>query len=161
MTLPAYSERLFCTVIVLFCIAGAPPASACSCVDASLQDHFSRSDTVVFGLVTGLQLASTGEGYMQSSADPVAVQITPFEIYKRANSVLPGFNTVISSASCGYSFRLGGFYTIFADERGHISLCSGTFQWLGRGSLEKQQKLRSLAGFDLEVIVQMPEEKSH
>lgn len=99
-----------------------PPAFACSCVEAPLQDHLD-ADVIVAGIVdatTEPLLATQGERTMRVHVDRV-YQGTAEE-----------WLDVDTGGPCGFDYPLEGREVLFMTEDGDdlsVSLCGGTDQF--------------------------------
>lgn len=123
---------------------------ACDCVEPyPVKDELNRSSAVFSGKVVKM-VDENKNKLIQSSADPIAVQIEVKETWKGLNQKQLLVYTERNSASCGYEFDLDNEYLVYAmevDGQLKVSLCSRTkllsaatsdLQELGKG--EKPSK---------------------
>ena len=118
------------TLLVLLATAGAawlhfnvPPATACSCVALTPAQAFERADTVFVGKVVSFKVRSGLLG--QSSVDPASAQFAVEEVWKGPRQETLTIRTVRSEGSCGFNFRDGLTYLVYARD-GQTGLCDRT-----------------------------------
>lgn len=140
------SFLLAVTTTVFFCTTLLAPdrAYACSCaVEAGVtkqervQEAFSQANAVFAGKVTGVE--DPPPSSVVSSADPVTVTFDVSEAWKGVQAETLEITTPMSGASCGYEFKAGEEYLVYAPEDMEIWLCGET-------------KLLSDAKVDLETL---------
>ena len=141
-----FSTRINSIVVVLaFCVlaqlAGAPPADACSCMSSGPAcQAFWTTDVVFDGTVTTIEPTSREETFsgrtFQVSEFVVTLQVR--QSWKGVEGETVQVTTSGSGASCGFDFKIGGRYMVFAsrggsDSRPRVSLCSSTRAYNGTG----------------------------
>ncbi len=105
---------------------------ACTCIRVPPEESFERSTAVFAGRVVEKEFSKSIpelilRGY--SSADPVKVTFEVSEIWRGPDYKTIVLTTAVSEASCGYSFREGEEYLVYAygkENRLETGLCSGT-----------------------------------
>ncbi|RIX51692.1 hypothetical protein D3P08_14805 [Paenibacillus nanensis] len=125
-------------------------ASACSCaIVSNVQEAKQSSDAVFDGTVIGKKTAS--KLFASSSADPVTWTFQVNEVWKGKVAPVLSVTSAESGDSCGYEFREGQRYVVYARKTGEtldVSLCSRTALYsaagqdladLGVGSVPPQQ----------------------
>jgi hypothetical protein len=147
-------------LVILACIVliKPKPALACSCLAPPSASAALAGSTAVFaGRVVRLELSNEPDGFNSQ----VKVTIEAAQVWKGAAQIRPVVQTDISGAGCGYDFRLGEEYLVYAhgqDSRLYVSLCSLTkplanatldLQALGNG----QRVLAEGVNFTIPVIV--------
>jgi len=124
---------------------------ACSCdMPGNAQEELDRSSAVFSGEVIGI-LDKNKNGYIQSSADPIAVLFEVEETWKGVTQSQVIVYTAKDSTSCGYQFALNTKYLVYAYESDgslNTSICSKTtpltlavddMDELGEGELPTEQ----------------------
>lgn len=119
---------------------------ACSCATSeSVTDESGRSDAVFEGSVVSMK--QSGISLFQSSADAVKTTFHVNEVWKGLVTSEIAVISARSSESCGFEFKSGQRYLVYARETGkslEVSLCSRTTQYsdagedltaLGKGSI--------------------------
>lgn len=108
-------------------------ASACSCArqpgkseQAIAEEAFSRSQAVFTGEVIEVGEPRQQPGGGTSSADPVPVSFRVAQVWKGTETEPVEVTTPSSDASCGYPFREGASYLVYASEGLEVDLCSNT-----------------------------------
>lgn len=116
-------------IIIAVSVVAAPrSALACSCVEpGSAQETMKRSDTVFEG--TAISVKSLAPDLFRSSRSRVKASFQVNEVWK--GHVAPQIEvlTAGSEDSCGYSFKEGERYLVYARATGsslEANLCSGT-----------------------------------
>ncbi|CAM4269761.1 hypothetical protein FHS16_002020 [Paenibacillus endophyticus] len=116
-------------IIIAVSVFTAPrSALACSCVEpGSVQETMKRSDTVFEG--TAISVKSITSDIFRSSGSRIKASFQVNEVWK--GHVAPHIEvlTAGSEESCGYSFKEGERYLVYARATGsslEASLCSGT-----------------------------------
>jgi preprotein translocase subunit SecG len=145
--------------------------SACSCMQPEPPLSSLDQSTAVFsGKVTEIKNAFTFESLIGigSSRDPKEVTIEVSKVWKGSDYKTIIIETAMSSASCGYPFKVGEEYVVYAyGEEGKLtaSLCSRTrllrdadvdFAELGEGkvpSIEGSNKTFDLSGYLIIFLV--------
>ena len=97
----------------------AGPASACTCVPASPEEHADYARVVFTGRVLTIE--------REEFEHTVRFRVT--KLYKGHVDRRVTVVTASNSAACGCSFREGGKYTVFGRRRSEpfsTNLCSGT-----------------------------------
>lgn len=118
-------------------------ASACSCAmtggtpQQRAEIALSESTTVFAGEMVGVDPPS--DAPITNSAAPVTVTFQVSEAWKGCEQDTLQVTTARSSVSCGYEFREGEEYLVYASQGNQVSLCSET-------------KPLSKAAADLEVL---------
>jgi len=106
------------------------PAYACSCaMPESVAEELNRSDAVFDGTVVAAHRPKKWYSLTQSSADPVTWTFEAHEIWKGKVASTIKVTSAQSSASCGYEFKEGARYIVYARSTGDsldVSLCSRT-----------------------------------
>jgi len=120
----------FLAAIGLF---AAAPAFACTCIGTfsglpACQQRWEYS-TVFVGRVTRIDPPPARADGLISSADRVQVRLDVIEAFTGLADRVAEVTTARDSASCGYGFKVGETYLIYANRANgalHVSLCSGT-----------------------------------
>lgn len=108
-------------------IGAAPPCFACSCIESSDQEQYSRADVVFTGKATERHDPSAGGP--QGSADPIHWTFDVDGTQKGHTNDPVVLETSRDEASCGVTFVVGRRYQVYATNTGeylHTDLCSGT-----------------------------------
>jgi len=124
---------------------------ACSCAEpGSPLEELERSSAVFSGEVIGI-VDKNKNGYLKSSADPIAVLFEVEETWKGVTQSQVLVYTERDEASCGYQFALNTKYLVYAHESDgslKTSYCSKTtpltlavddIDELGEGELPTEQ----------------------
>jgi hypothetical protein len=132
--------------------ASVTPADACSCLASGPAcQSFWKADAVFDGTVTAMHPITREETIPPQRT----VQITDSQVTMSVRQAWKGLDAAItdvitssSGASCGFDFKIGRRYLVFAhrnasDGRLHVSLCSFTREFDGTG--ESADFLASLA----------------
>lgn len=133
-------------IITYFCIINTAIVSACSCVSPfpSPQESLEKSAAVFAGKVTNIDIPNE---IIISSTDPVAVTFNVSEIWKGPDYRTLVVTTARDGVSCGYSFKQGEEYIVYAYEEedklstnicwrtGLIADAGEDLQVLGKGNL--------------------------
>ncbi len=110
---------------LLALLAGAEPAHACTCAPSgSPTEALAEADAVFAGEVTAVRPLGHPP-FRLSSADPVAVEFKVSQIWKGPRRDILTVETEWSEISCGYEFKKGGTYIVYARD-GSTGLCSRT-----------------------------------
>ena len=109
---------------LLALLAPAQPAHACSCVQFTRAELFERADAVFAGEATAVK-APFRIPFTGSGLDPVTVEFAVSQVWKGPQQGTMTVTTARSEASCGYRFREGGKYIVYARDR-ETGLCAGT-----------------------------------
>jgi hypothetical protein len=130
-------------------------AAACSCARASsVQEAQDGSDSIFEGTVTTVK--SSSASLLSSPAKAVKASFQVNEVWKGHVSPTIDVLTAAGSESCGYEFKEGERYLVYARATGkalEVSLCSQTvlhsqaeehFMVLGSGSLPPQSNLNDM-----------------
>jgi hypothetical protein len=110
-------------------VGGPSTAFACSCMLQSPHAYASNASVVFTGVVTSVN--GFPRGLVCSSTSPVAVSFDVETVYKGDVPRLVTLHTVVSGASCGYTFEAGKRYTVFprmADGKLDSGLCDGNVE---------------------------------
>ena len=123
-------RRALVILIVAVALAGGPrPAAACSC-PLSPQDSYASRATMVFtGVVTSV--SGFPLGLVCRSDSPVAATFDVETVYKGDVPRTVTVHTVVSGASCGYTFEVGKRYTVFpwaVNGKLDAGLCRGNVE---------------------------------
>lgn len=125
-------------------------AYACSCVsERTVQENRELSDSVFEGVA--ITVKDSSSSMLQSSTDPIKASFQVNKVWK--GQVTPRIEviTVAGSASCGFNFKEGERYLVFAEKTAkslEVNLCNGTvlhsaagdqLSALGGGSIPPQQ----------------------
>ncbi|WP_171056068.1 hypothetical protein [Paenibacillus sinopodophylli] len=138
-------------VLILFASLLYSPktALACSCVErGTIQDTMNKSDAVFEG--TAVSVKPSAAAWLRSNGTSVKTSFQVSEVWK--GHVAPKIEvlTAGSEDSCGYTFKEGERYLVYARATGaalEVNLCSGTLlrsdadshiAQLGSGSLPPQ-----------------------
>ena len=142
-----------CSALLLLLLPS--PSWACSCTIPSTETAFDRADAVVVGKVVRLSLVGD---VARKTSGTVRIEVSPTEVLKGAGtpgSRWVGYGAVFDSA-CGYDFRVGYEYLIFATRSPRppdtnapansliISLCGGMEPYGGLSRRSRDQ-VRALA----------------
>ena len=101
------------------------PAHACSCASSgSPKEAMAEADAVFFGRVTAKTVLSRHDGSL-SSADPVTVEFDVIRVWKGPAQETVTVETERMGISCGYEFREGRRYIVYAYD-GYTGLCTRT-----------------------------------
>jgi len=103
------------------------PAFACSCFEGTPEQQVSRADAVFTGTATIITITHA-HAPLFSSDDPLEAVFQVETVYKGPLGDRAIVRTVANNVSCGYAFKPGQRYTVFAQSReGTLSthLCSG------------------------------------
>lgn|GEM_PF-3279092 len=125
--------HLFVIVILLLSglmVTEQKSAYACSCAVApgGFEDELANSDYVFDGVVTNKKEKSSLLGTI-SSADPVEWTFQVNGSWKGEITEVVTVYSALSSASCGYEFKVGKRYAVFANDINDqikVSSCSKT-----------------------------------
>lgn len=122
-----------CIIISLTLFTLPAISYACSCeVPPSVEEEVQRKTAVFSGKVINItEQSKQSKGGIQSTADPMAVLFEVTSTWKGVNETQVLIYTATSSASCGFNFRLGGKYLIYAygeNEKGELitGICDRT-----------------------------------
>jgi hypothetical protein len=110
-------------------VGGPSTAFACSCAPRTPDQYASDATLVFTGVVTSV--SGFPRGLVCSSTSPVAATLDVETVYKGDVPRSLTVHTVVSGASCGYSFEAGKRYTVFprmADGRLAAGLCNGNIE---------------------------------
>jgi hypothetical protein len=123
------------------------PALACSCVSSyTPQEAGAKSDAVFEGTVTAVK--SLSMSLLSSTDKEIKANFQVNEVWK--GHVAPNLEVHTSMSSCGYEFKTGERYLVYATATGkslQVNLCNGTvlhsqagehIAQLGSGSLPPQ-----------------------
>src|SRR5262245_2402128 len=134
-------RRDFVAVFFAALLAAPRLAYACTCVDVGPAcQAFWKADAVFDATVIALADVPRAEASPGSSPFPEDRRVT-LDVRQGWKGVAPGSLDVFtsgSSASCGYDFKPGHRYLVFArrgpaDGRWSVSLCSATREYNGSG----------------------------
>ena len=143
---PLFSTRINSVVVALaLCVlaqlAGAPAADACTCLSSGPAcQAFWTTDVAFDGTVVKIDPTSRDETFSDRT-----FQVTEFVVTLQVRQSWKGVEgetvqvtTSGSGASCGFNFKMGGRYLVFAsrggsDSRPRVSLCSFTRAYDGTG----------------------------
>ena len=116
---------LFCALASMSLFLAPKPAHACLCAPSgSPAEALERADTVFAGKVTSIKFKGTSP-YRLSSADPVAVEFRVSRVWKGPRRETTTVATENSGISCGYQFKKGQTYIVYATD-GYTGMCSRT-----------------------------------
>ncbi len=126
---------------VLAQLAGAPSADACTCMSSGPAcQAFWTTDVVFDGTVTALEPTSREETFSNRTfqVTDLVVTLQVRQAWKGVEGETVQVTTSDSGASCGFDFKMGGRYLVFAsrggsDSRPRVSLCSFTRAYNGTG----------------------------
>ena len=106
------------------------PVYACSCaVEAGVtkqervEEAFSQAGAVFAGRVSNIEDPPSP---MSSSMAPVTVTFDVSKVWKGSGAQIQEITTPFSGASCGYEFRAGEEYLVYASEDMKVLLCGET-----------------------------------
>ena len=112
-------------VALLALLAGAKPAHACLCAPSgSPTEALAEADAVFAGEVVAIR-ALGHPPYRLSSADPVEVEFRVSKVWKGPRRDSLTVETETSGISCGYQFKKGRRYIVYALE-GRTGMCTRT-----------------------------------
>ncbi len=104
---------------VLIVFLGSTSAFACSCIETNaplvekVKNAFSKADVIINATVVGIKKISKGN-YI-SSADPIVYTFKVSKYFKgKLKTDTIEIVSASSSASCGYKFKLGTSYLVYA-----------------------------------------------
>ena len=110
---------------LLALLAGVESAHACTCAPSgSPAEALERADAVFAGKVTSITFKGTSP-YRLSSADPVEVEFRVSRVWKGPRRETLTVETENSGISCGYQFKKGRTYIVYATD-GYTGMCSRT-----------------------------------
>lgn len=110
---------------LLALLAGVESAHACTCgPSGSPAEALERADAVFAGKVTSITFKGTSP-YRLSSADPVEVEFRVSRVWKGPRRETRTVETENSGISCGYQFKKGQTYIVYATD-GYTGMCSRT-----------------------------------
>ncbi|REK76648.1 hypothetical protein [Paenibacillus paeoniae] len=122
-----WASLIFAVLLGSFAIA-PEGASACSCAfPGSVNEAKLNNDVVFDGTVTGKK--EPVRLFSRSSATPITWTFEVHEIWKGKVSPAISVVSVQASESCGYEFKEGSRYIVYARNSGNsleVSLCSRT-----------------------------------
>ncbi|GBG09384.1 hypothetical protein PAT3040_04028 [Paenibacillus agaridevorans] len=124
-------SMLLAIIILASSLALPPkPVYACSCaISDSVSEALNRNDAVFDGTVVASHTPRKWFSFSQSSADPVTWTFEAHEVWKGKVAPRITVTSAQSSASCGFEFREGQRYIVYARGTGdslEVSLCSRT-----------------------------------
>lgn len=118
-------------VAVVMALAGtavaAPPCWACSCASSTPKEQAEAADVIFTGRVLKVRGGDADDGILGD--DNVKVRFRVKKVYKRHPRRITKVFTNESGAACGFTFKKGKKYTVFADKsdgKKTTNLCSGT-----------------------------------
>ena len=110
---------------LLALLAMAEPVHACICAPSgSPADALERADAVFAGKVTSIKFKGTSP-YRMSTADPVEVEFRVSRVWKGPLRETHTVETENSGISCGYQFKKGQTYIVYATD-GYTGMCTRT-----------------------------------
>ena len=110
---------------LLALLAGVESAYACLCASSgSPAEALERADAVFAGKVTSITFKGTSP-YRLSSAEPVEVEFRVKRVWKGPRRETMTVDTDASGISCGYQFKKGQTYIVYATD-GYTGMCSRT-----------------------------------
>ena len=127
-------KMLRAAIVVIVVLAGLTvlalpsPVQACDCALRSEQEVFSAADAVFTGTVTARFDANAGALSIGGS-DPIIWTFAVDSIAKGAAANLQAVTSVRDEGTCGYEFKVGERYQVYAQQLGttlKTGLCSGT-----------------------------------
>lgn len=143
------SVGLAMVLIISSMLLGGTKASACSCAGTiAVEEAQAKSDAVFEGTVTAVK--SSSMRLLNSPAKAVKANFQVNEVWKGHVAPTIEVLTAGSSESCGYEFKMGERYLVYATATGkslEVNLCNGTvlhnqaeqqISLLGSGSLPPQ-----------------------
>ena len=106
----------------------APPCWACSCAPSSAKHKAESADVIFTGKVLKITGGDTSNGSFGD--DNVKAHFRVGKVYKGHPNRYTKVLTNESGAACGYHFKKGEKYTVFADRQKdgdkYTSICHGT-----------------------------------
>lgn len=105
---------LFASILIGILIVGPFPSftSACSCVELpSVKEEFNRSKAVFSGKVIDIKEKRSSNGYLAKS---ILFEVT--NTWKGIHQSQITITTGISDANCGFDFKNGKEYLVYANE---------------------------------------------
>ncbi len=116
---------LFGALALMGLFLAPKPAHACLCAPSgSPAEALERADTVFAGKVTSIKFKGTSP-YRLSTADPVEVEFRVSRVWKGPLRETTAVETENSGISCGYQFKKGQTYIVYATD-GYTGMCSRT-----------------------------------
>ena len=120
---------LVLVMVMVGTAVAAPPCWACSCAPSTKKQDAKTADVIFTGRVQKI----TGIDYDNGSLgdDNAKVRFRVGKVYKGHPQRITRVYTNESEAACGYAFKEGKRYTVFANwhnDKKKTSLCSGTKQ---------------------------------
>ena len=123
-------RRVLAILIAAAALVGGPStAFACTCALQSPHVYASNATVVFTGVATSV--SGFPLGLVCSSTSPVAVTFDVETVYKGDVPRSVTVHTVVSGASCGYTFEAGKRYTVFprmAEGKLDAGLCGGNIE---------------------------------
>ncbi len=124
-SLVGMAAALGLALCLLAALALPKPAHACSCGPVgSPAEALADADSVFAGKVTSIRPLGHPP-FRLSSADPVGVEFQVSRVWKGPRRETAVIETELSEISCGYEFKKGGTYIVYAND-GRTGLCSRT-----------------------------------
>ena len=121
-------------------LAGAPSADACSCISSGPAcQAFWKTDVVFDGTVVNIDPTTRDETFSDRTfwVSEFVVTLQVRQSWKGIEGETVQVTTSGSGASCGFDFKMGGRYLVFASRgegsRPRVSLCSATRAYDGTG----------------------------
>ena len=116
---------LFCALALISLFLAPKPAHACLCPPSgSPTEALAEADAVFAGEVVAIR-ALGHPPYRLSSSDPVAVEFRVSRVWKGPRRETLTIETEASGISCGYQFKKGRRYFVYARE-GRTGMCTRT-----------------------------------
>ena len=121
-------------LVALVFVVHPSAASACTCGPLTKPELVGNVSVIFTGTVTGISRAShfaQGCSPTVSTADPVQVTMEVETVYKGHADRQVTVSTVAGDASCGYEFKTGNRYTVFATgslNKPETNLCRGNVE---------------------------------
>ena len=112
-------------LLTVVALALPKTAYACSCAPpGSPAEALAEADAVFAGKVTAIRPLGQPP-FRLSSADPAAVEFQISRVWKGPRREIATIETELSEISCGYEFKKGNTYIVYA-RGGRTGLCSRT-----------------------------------
>lgn len=128
--------RRLLTLVLVLSLWGE--ASACSCMNQTLREHFEHADFVFVGRVISKEDVASRE---EPRGWPgVAAKFQLLEVIKGKTPPPPRLITGVGRGDCGVPLFPALSYVFFAGPRGEIDICSGTRPYI-RGDDEMERYL--------------------
>ena len=125
-------KKQFC--LILFGLLCGGRAFACSCVPASVSDHFERATYVFTAVIAETSRPLVSEVYEEIQGLELPESLRNLRMLRgsirlvsrfKGDASLEAVYTQLSPSMCGISLVQGEEYLFFASDRGVVGLCGG------------------------------------